>query len=161
MWVLIEDFPRYSVSDQGEFRNDQTKRTLKTSRNQQGILLVSLRHDGRSYTRSVTRLVAENLLETHPLETFDTPIHLDGNKANAKLDNLKWRPRWFAIKYHQQFEEEYDGPYFEIQEVNSGEVYDNPFEAATKHGLLVQDVLWSMYNKQYVFPSYLEFVLFE
>lgn len=160
MWVRIPDFPGYSVSDQGQVRNDHTGRLLVLTQNQHGVCQVGMMHEGVQYKRSVARLVAEAHLEPSHLEAFDTPINLDGNRMNNHIINLMWRPRWFAIKYHRQFSFFVSlGPSIRerIQEIHTGIHYPDSWEAATRHGLLDKEILIATLNRTYVWPTYQEF----
>jgi len=103
-WHELEEFPDYAVSEQGDIANIKTGIPRKLSINGQGIVKITL-YDTRKQlvTRSVARMVAEAFVPKPDQEIFDTPIHMDGELTNCRADNLVWRPRWFAIKYHRQF----------------------------------------------------------
>jgi hypothetical protein len=91
---------------------------------------------------------------------FDTPINLDGDRHNNQVDNLAWRPRWFAIKYNKQFRHPYDNPITSpIVDLKTGIVSENSFEAAKAYGLLEQDLVLSIVNRTYVWPTYQEFAV--
>ena len=86
--------------------------------------------DGEQRHRSVPLLVAKAFIPQPP-GPFDTPINLDGDRHNNHIHNLAWRPRWFAIKYNQQFRYPYkilfEAP---VVELEHGEVSENSFECA-------------------------------
>src|SRR5690348_13611375 len=103
VWRQIYEFPAYSVSNMGRVRNDDTGRIMAMSRNQFGIVNVGLVVGRKQYKRSVALLVAEAFLPTWESEVFTSPIHLNGDREDCRAENLMWRPRWFAIKYHRQF----------------------------------------------------------
>lgn len=156
-WKSIDEFPGYSVSDDGRVRNDDTGRVLVLTRNQHHLLQVGMMRDGLQHKRSVTLLVAKAFLEPPALETFDTPINLDGDRANNHVDNLMWRPRWFAVKYHQQFdgrEPKFNEP---IQEIQTGYRYRDSLVAASTFGLLDQEIYTATLNRTYVWPTYQRF----
>jgi hypothetical protein len=89
---------------------------------------------------------------------FDTPINLDGNRWNNHYTNLAWRPRWFAIKYNRQFREPFVYPILlPIEDVKSGEVTVTSFKTAKRYGLLESDVVLSIANRTYCWPTYQEF----
>lgn len=156
-WKTIEHFPKYSVSDQGRIRYDQTGRILRCNVNQYGLLQVGLMDEGVQKHRSVPLLVAKAFLPELP-GPFDTPINLDGDRHNNQVTNLAWRPRWYAIKFNQQFrypnEDHIDSP---VVDLKTGEVSENSFEAAKRYGLLEQDLVLSILNRTYVWPTYQEF----
>lgn len=158
-WKPIEDFPGYSVCYDGKIRNDKFDRLMVTSTNQFGILQVGLMRDGRQYKRSVVLIVAREFLDPPTPPTFNTPIQLDGDRTNCHIQNLMWRPRWFAVKYHQQFENGKRGFTEPVMEVNTEEWFPNSWEAATKYGLLDREIMIATLNRTYVWPTYQEFRL--
>lgn len=160
-WKEIRAFPGYSVSSHGRVRNDETDRLLALTVNQQGIVTVGLTEHGIQYKRSVTLLVAKAFLSPPKEPSFDTPIQLDGDRMNNRADNLAWRPRWFAIRYHQQFHNTKRGFTVPIEEVNTGERFENSWEAATKYGLIDREILISTLNRTYVWPTYQQFRVLE
>lgn len=160
-WKPIDHFPGYSVSDQGRVRADRSGRILSLSENQFGLLHVGLMRDGIQYHRSVPLLVAKAFLP--PLQgPFDTPINLDGDRHNNRLENLTWRPRWFAIRYNQQFKHPYENPILiPVVDLKTNKISENSFEAAKQYGLLEKDLVFSILNRTYVWPTYQEFAILE
>lgn len=152
-WRPIVNFPGYWVSSYGRVRGPHDH-ILAQVRNQQGINYVGLMRDGSQHKRSVAVLVAEAFLPDPMPKAFDTPIHLDGNKANSRIENLMWRPRWFAVKYHQQFHNGQRGFDKPIQETNSGEIFKTSWDAAIRFGLIDRDILTATLNNTYVWPTY-------
>lgn len=139
-WVELDEFPDYAVSEMGDVHNIRTGLPRKTSENQQGVVKISMYVGNRLYTRSVAVLVAENFCDGRS-DIFDTPIHLNGDRTDCRASNLQWRPRWFAIKYHRQF----DVPAFheqtpEIEEINTGNRYSRVKHACIDLGLYYNDV---------------------
>lgn len=160
-WAPIEHFEGYSVSDHGRVRTDKSGRILALNENQYGLLQVGLMRDGEQRHRSVPLLVAKAFLPQPP-GPFDTPINLDSDRHNNHIHNLAWRPRWFAIKYNQQFRHPYELPILApVVDLKTGEVSENSFECAKKYGLLEQDLVLSILNRTYVWPTYQEFGLLE
>lgn len=158
-WRPIENFPEYSVSNFGNVRTNKTGRILALSENQFGLLQVGLMRDGEQKHRSVPLLVAKAFIP-QPTGPFDTPINLDGNRHNNHVDNLAWRPRWFAIKYNRQFRYPYPNPILApVVNLKTGEISENSTECAKKYGLLEQDLVLSILNRTYVWPIYQEFGL--
>jgi hypothetical protein len=160
-WMPIEDFPDYSISNRGRVRSDNTGRILSLNDNQFGVLQVGLMRDGTQFHRSVPLLVAKAFIPRES-EPFDTPINLDGNRHNNCVENLVWRPRWFAIRYNRQFRYQYLNTINrKIIDLKTREVYKNSFECAQKNGLLEQDLVLSIINRTYVWPTYQEFGFLE
>jgi hypothetical protein len=166
-WRQIEEFPRYSVSDSGKVRNDATDRIMAMQVNQRGILYVGLVRspDLPQRKRSVALLVAEAFMEPHEPPTFNTVIHLDGNFMNCAVDNLMWRPRWFAVKYHRQFKPFDTTPHpaisSRIQDRRTGVIYRNSMDAAMRCGLLDKEIFTCWLNHTPVWPTYQEFIVLE
>lgn len=160
-WSQIERFPGYSVSDHGRVRTDKSGRILVLTENQFGLLQVGLMRDGEQRHRSVPLLVAKAFIPEPP-GPFDTPINLDGDRHNNHVDNLVWRPRWFAIRYNQQFRYSYENSIFApVEDLKTGEISENSFECAKRYGLLEQDLVLSILNRTYVWPTYQEFRVLE
>jgi hypothetical protein len=158
-WKVIPLFEEYSVSDQGRVRSDKSDRILALNMNQYGVLQVGLMRNGQQYHRSVPLLVAKAFLR--PIDgPFDTPINLDGDRWNNRLENLTWRPRWFAIRYNQQFRHRYSNPILTpVVDLATEELSDNSFECAKRYGLLEKDVVFSVLNGIHVWPTYQNFAI--
>lgn len=150
-WVELAEFPDYAISDEGDIANIKTGMPRRPSINQQGILKISLYREGRLVTRSVAVIVAQAFLPPPEHDHFDTPIHLDGERQNCRADNLMWRPRWFAIKYHKQFRfEEFHTQYVNLIELESGARYSSLKEACMANGLYWYDVVKSFTEETFV-----------
>ena len=161
-WRQIEFSPEYDVSDHGRVRSNKTGRILALSDNQSGLVHVGLMHDGKQYHRSVPLMVAKAFLPRHDYLAFDTPINLDGDRFNNHIDNLVWRPRWFAKKYNQQFRQPYRHPiHTRLIDMTTGDISENSVECAKRYGLLEEDLVLSVLNRTYVWPTYQQFGIME
>jgi hypothetical protein len=161
IWSEIENFPDYSVSNFGRIRSNRTDRILALNKNQFGVLQVGLMRDGRQWHRSVPLLVAKAFIP-QPSGPFDTPINLNGDRTDNHVDNLLWRPRWFAIKYNRQFVQPYEFPILSpLVDLKTREISRNSGECFQKYGLLEQDLVLSILNRTYVWPTYQEFGIVE
>ncbi len=156
-WCIIDKIPNYEVSNLGNVGSRKTDGPRRPSRNQQGVEMMTFFQDGHYLTRALSLIVAETFLPDPPREDFTTPIHLDGDRSNCRADNLMWRPRWFAIKYHQERRQE---PFpnwrgmFEV--IETGEVFRNPRECAMTYGLLEGTDLgihFAIMNGKFAFPT--------
>jgi hypothetical protein len=78
----------YEVSDFGNVRNCKTGRFLKGSENKDGYLQVGLYKDKKRKMFRIHRLVALAFLENP--ENKPTVDHIDRNKQNNRLENLRW-----------------------------------------------------------------------
>jgi NUMOD4 motif len=160
-WKTIDLFPEYSVSNFGNVRSNKSSRILSISPNQYGVVQVGLMKNGVQYHRSVPLLVAKAFL---PIKQgpFDTPINLDGDRLNNHVDNLVWRPRWFAVKYNRQFRFPSDLHISRpIVDLKTGEISINSMDCAKRYGLLEEEVVLAVMNKSYVWPTYQEFRIYE
>jgi hypothetical protein len=158
-WVPIRGFPGYSVNPLGQVRNDSTDRILNTRINQYGVPYVGMMREFRQCIRSLPLLVATAFLP-EPNEIFDTPINLDGDRSNCAANNLMWRPRWYAVRYVNQFKDLYDHPILApIRAQETEEVFDNSLGAACRYGLLEYEVVMSVHNKTPTWPTYQTFEL--
>lgn len=160
-WKRIVDFDYYMISDHGRVRADRTDRILSLSENQYGVVNVGLVRGGIQHHRSVPLLVARAFIP-RKFGAFDTPINLDGDRWNNHVDNLVWRPRWFAIKYNQQFKYPC-GCSIELplQDTKTGEITANSFECSKRYGLLEESLIEAILNRTYVWPTYQQFRVIE
>lgn len=88
VWKPVEEFPWYSVSDNGRVINTNTGRVLKPRKTGRGYLGVCL---GAGNDRTVHRLVAAAFHE-NPL-SLPQVNHKDGVKTNNAAENLAWASR--------------------------------------------------------------------
>jgi hypothetical protein len=158
-WVPVGGFPGYSVNPLGQVRKDSSGRVLHTRLNQYGVPYVGLMRNWRQCIRSLPRLVATAFLPTSNV-IFDTPINLDGDRTNCAVDNLMWRPRWYAIYYVNQFKDRYAYPIeAPVRAIETEEEFVNSLEAACRYGLLEREVVLSVLNKTPTWPTYQMFEL--
>lgn len=85
--ILDGEETRWSVNENGQVRNDETGKFLK------GTILhsyryINLRWNHKQKNKSVHRLVAEAFLPNP--NNLPYVHHIDGNRLNNKLENLKW-----------------------------------------------------------------------
>lgn len=161
VWKTIPEFIKYSVSNYGNVRRDDSGRTLMFTPNQYGVVCVGLMRGSKQHNRSVPLLVARAFLPITNV-AFDTPINLDGNRFNNNVDNLMWRPRWFAVQYNRQFHKPYEYPINKtIQDLNTEIQHCNSFSCAQAYGLLEKDVVLSILNRTYTWPTYQQFDVVE
>jgi len=156
-WSQIPEFPRYSVSDHGRVRNDDTGRIMKLTMNRESILSVGMMYRGTQFRRSVPLLVAQAFVPGGT-DVFDTPVCLDGDPFNVRANNLAWRPRWFAVKYKRQFLNG-DGVLIDrrIRNVETGDVFADSRECAMWYGILEWELRESIEYMTYVWPIFQKF----
>lgn len=156
-WQQIRSFPGYSVSDTGHVRNDDNGRIMAKLINQSGVVNVGLTKNKVQYKRSVALLVADAFLVPPRHQTFTTPINLNGDRTDNTVENLLWRPRWFATKYFHQFRSGPVSPVLAVEELNTHEQFESSWIAATSYGLLDVDVRVSTISLTEVWPTYQRF----
>jgi hypothetical protein len=163
-WLPVEGFPGYSINAFGQVRRDDSGRILIPRFNQDGVPYVGMMRGWKQCTRSLPRLVARAFLN-RPNDIFDTPVQIDGNRSNCRADNLMWRPRWYAVLYNRQFDEErYDRPIdapIQTADEQINEVFPNSLAAACRFGLLEREVVLSVLNHVPTWPTYQYFELVE
>ena len=79
---------KYSISDDGQIRNNNTGRVLKLRPSHNGYLRTNISIDGKIKTVFIHRLVAE-LFIPNPNQLSEVN-HIDGNKQNNHKENLEW-----------------------------------------------------------------------
>jgi len=85
----IPSFPAYSVTDNGVVYKDGSP--IKIGKTHDRYPRVTLRKNGKSYTRAVHTLVAEAFIGLRP-KGFDV-CHNDGSKDNNHISNLRYDTR--------------------------------------------------------------------
>ena len=158
-WIELVEFPGYSISDHGRVRNDRSGRLFVLQRNRAGVVYVGLVKDGRQQKRSVAKLVADVFLQK-TVDHYDTPTHIDADPSNNHYSNLTWRPRYFADAYHRQYNH-WPRVGRPIRIVETGERFQDSWEACMKYVLLDIDIVKSITNGEVVRPIFKHFELAE
>lgn len=125
---------------------------IATTKKPNGMLMVGLMQGGVQCKRSLALLVASAFIRK-PSESFDTPIHLNGDRSFNHYLNLMWRPRWFARKYMNQFVDGHLTYIQPIEDVETGERYKNSMDASMINGVLDSEIRLSMLQNTYVWPT--------
>jgi len=154
--VVIEEFPDYVITKEGRVYNANNGLERRPSMTREGAVKITLYYEGRPYTKSLALLVARAFLwNDFDPEIFDTPIHLDNDLSNNQVDNLAWRPRWFAVKYQKQYwNPEFRNAHPKIQDVDTGRIYDTYIEPCQEFGILYIDIIKSCNRGTDVFPTH-------
>jgi len=149
-WLPIPGYDGYEASDQGRIRSLYTNSVLAVSRMGGGRPSVALTLERVQVRRGLSLLICQTFLPS-PREDFTTPIHLDGDLMNCRVSNLAWRPRWFALKHTEQFNQGLPetGP---VRNIKTGIIYENVGSVVYSFGVLYNDVVKSIVNKTWVFP---------
>lgn len=92
MEVKVKGFEDYTIDEFGVVRSyKKDKLPLKTFVNNRGYKMVGLWSNGKRYSKTVHRLVAENFLDNP--NGYEEINHIDGNKNNNFVGNLEWCSR--------------------------------------------------------------------
>ena len=86
-WKRNKEFDNYELSMNGQVRNVNTGRILKTTINKKGNEQVCLRKDNRQYTKTVHRLMVDTFLEGDH-RNIDI-YHENRNRSDNRLSNLR------------------------------------------------------------------------
>ena len=82
---------QYEVSNLGNVRNKNTKVVLSQEDTGNGYLCVGLQMDKGVYKKTrVHRMVAMAFLEFQRTEERNEVDHINGNKSDNSVDNLRW-----------------------------------------------------------------------
>lgn len=87
----------YQITKSGEVWTVLRKKWMKSYVGKSGVLQLNLRKDGKATQHSVHRLVAITYIDN--TENKPQVDHIDGNKQNNHVDNL----RWCTNEENQQF----------------------------------------------------------
>lgn len=88
VWKPVTNFPNYSISNEGRIKNTKHNRLISQCFDKDGYCLASLSNNGESKLWRVHQLVAMTFIPNP--ENLPIPDHLDMNKSNNKVANLRW-----------------------------------------------------------------------
>ena len=91
IYIQIEEFPNYQVSNQGNVRNIKTGRILKQRLRKDGYKDVIIHLEGKKYNKTVHKLVANAFLEN--IENKKCVDHINNNKEDNNINNLRYATR--------------------------------------------------------------------
>lgn len=89
IWKDIEGFENYMVSNYGKLKRiyKNKENIIKGHINKKGIIKITLRNKDKRSDISLAKLVARTFIKD--ASENEVVIHIDGNKINNKVDNLK------------------------------------------------------------------------
>ncbi|ETB71295.1 MULTISPECIES: HNH endonuclease signature motif containing protein [Bacillus] len=86
--VPIEGFPDYGITNHSRVVNLRRMTLVKTKKDREGYVKVTLYRDGKAVGRRVHRLVALHFIPNP--NNLPQVNHIDGDKSNPSIDNLEW-----------------------------------------------------------------------
>ena len=105
-WCVIENYPNYEVSSDGNVKNIKTGKILKQFNNGEGYLIVGLFNKGGRKPLKIHRLVARAFLEDTGFNPDGTRMigrhvvnHKDHNRTNNNINNLEWCDIRYNVEY--------------------------------------------------------------
>lgn len=89
IWLPIEGYPGYEVSEAGVIRSERRPNGMKPRSNGKGYYIVTLHNEYGMATKLISRIVLETFVGPAPSEHHQA-AHGNGNKADNSLLNLRW-----------------------------------------------------------------------
>ena len=87
-WKKIEEFPTYSISENGDIKNDKTGKLKKTHHDKYGYVCCRLYNNYRNRELKVHRLIAKAFIENPENKPYIN--HINGIKDDNRIENLEW-----------------------------------------------------------------------
>ncbi len=131
-WKKLSGHTKYSVSDEGQVRNDKTGSMLRQWLDSNGYYSVSLYESKKTKIARVHHLVAEAFIPNP--ENLHDVNHEDGNKSNNLVSNLIWCTRSYNMLHSTQTlgRKQRTHKRILVECVETGEVYPSVTAAARK-----------------------------
>lgn len=87
-WEKIKNHPKYSCSNFGNIRNDETGMILNGTVNNKGYKRYDICENGKRLVLNPHRAVAEAFIPNPDNKSYIN--HIDGDKTNNNVSNLEW-----------------------------------------------------------------------
>lgn len=130
---IIKDFPRYTISRDGDVYNESGKR-MKPEQMPNGYLRVSLNNDTDKHKRhSVHRLVAEAFIPNP--DNLPQVNHKNEDKRDNRVDNLEWCTPVYNLMYSHVIDKASVAKFTKVECIDTGRVYNSIKEAAADYNI--------------------------
>lgn len=107
VWFPLDfmGYDNYDVSNQGRVRKHTktSTRLMKLRRTATGHTYVGLTADGEQKCYSVAKLVLETFRAPKKTSMHKYILHLDADRTNNCIDNLRWSTRNVSIRYYRSY----------------------------------------------------------
>lgn len=90
-WKALAGFPAYEGSTTGQIRNAATKCIRSLTIQKDGYEYVTMRRDGKYWSRSIHRLIALTFIDNP--DNLPTVNHKNWDRTDNNVDNLEWASR--------------------------------------------------------------------
>ena len=133
------DFPNYSISEDGEIRNSKGK-IIKGEISNNGYRRVSLsNNDVKHKKMSVHRLVAETYIP-NPYN-YPEVNHKNENKLDNHVSNLEWCSTLDNLNHSRVIEKASVAKFRKVKCVTTGKIYNSIKEASDELGLYHSNIV--------------------
>lgn len=140
-WKKVKGYTNYSVSDEGQVRNDKTMKALSPAFDSNGYLFVILCENGTRWHGYIHQLVATAFIPN--FRDLCEVNHKDENKRNNHKNNLEWCTHSENIKH--SLARRAVAPKRAVLCIETGRAYSS-IEAAAKAVGRSHTALWKCLN---------------
>lgn len=98
MFIQIKDYPNYFINEKGQCKSNYVSKLLKPRTAGKGYLCYQLRNKYGIKNKYIHRLVAETFIPNP--DNLPFVDHIDGDKTNNKVSNLRWVTNFQNLKYY-------------------------------------------------------------
>lgn len=138
-------YDNYDVSNTGKVRKHTQTRTrlMKLRRTASGHTFIGLTANGVQKSHTVAKLVLEATGTPKKGYKADYILHLDGDRTNNRLDNLRWTNKKTSTRYRRSYIRDGKTKAFTtrpVLEMNDKRLYKSIMDAARAYGIPPIDI---------------------